>query len=129
VGQSSSQQRKDEEHRDRHYDEQSRREEDVIEQERARRRALKKQAKDELNAALDADARLNAEYDKKCNELTAKRDRLAEAQANLAKASADLKMLGRQELELVRLTSRIFPYLHTDFWAVGRNPRYIAEIN
>lgn len=93
--------RENEDARDAHYLKHHERQKEIIEEARAERRRLKKQAKDERNAARNEVNKLEDELDKRHFELSNKRDSLSEAQKNLAKASADLERLGQQELELV----------------------------
>jgi septal ring factor EnvC (AmiA/AmiB activator) len=113
AGKSKTHQREDEELRESHHAKHVERQNRIIEEERARRRQLRKQLKDERSAARNDVENYERKREEKQVELANKRDRLSEAKAKLAKASADLKRLGRQELELV--SSRV--------------PRSVADAN
>jgi hypothetical protein len=91
----------DREHEKLHYEKQEKIQKQIIADEKSRRAALVQKAEDEVREARQREAELYAQYEKTCNDLSLQQDKLAHAQASLAKASLDLERLGHEELELV----------------------------
>ena len=103
FGASTSHRREDEAHAEAHRAKQEHRQNQLIAEEKARREAERKKAEDRLNKAREREAQLHEEIEKAVKDLSLNENRLVNAKANLAKASADLKRLGNQELELVSI--------------------------
>lgn len=70
-------------------------------EEKARREAEIAKAKQEVADARRREAKVYSDYDEACNDLSLQQDRLAQAQARLARASHDWERLEGEELELV----------------------------
>lgn len=103
FGSSASERREDEAHAESHRTKQERRQIQLIAEEKARRAVERKRAEDRLNEAREKESQLHEEIEKAVKDLSLSENRLVNAKANLAKASADLKRLGNQELELVSI--------------------------
>jgi hypothetical protein len=91
----------DEAHVATHKATQQARQNQVIERERERRVAARKKAETDLAEARKRENALHDEIMKTVRDLSLSEDRLITAKSNLAKASADLKRLSDQQLELV----------------------------
>jgi septal ring factor EnvC (AmiA/AmiB activator) len=105
FGSSTSRRREDAAHAEDHSAKHDRRQMELIAQEKARREAERQRAEQRLSDAREQEAQLHTEIEKAIKDLSLSENRLVNAKANLAKASADLKRLGNQELELVEINS------------------------
>lgn len=101
FGQSKTSRKEDEQYRDAHYAKTEEKQKIIIAKARALRAAYIQKAENKVNQARSDEAKMVHEYYQAIEDLNLGRDRLADAKADLAKASADLKRLGAEKLELV----------------------------
>lgn len=95
--------REDKEHHDSHRARQKQEQDDIIAIEQARRAKIREDAEAELREAKDEETRLTNRWEVVRQQLSDTKAKLSAAKSDLAKASANLKCLGDQKLELVKI--------------------------
>ncbi|KAF4454852.1 hypothetical protein F53441_2722 [Fusarium austroafricanum] len=114
----------DQAYQEAHQSKHERKQQEIIEEARARREAHRRRAENDVNEARTRAATLFSEIDQAVKELSLEEDKLADAKVSFAKASADLKRLGDQKLEL----NDIVEILRESTYELGRLKKQLEPL-